>query len=902
MLKQVANFPVFSSGIVLLCAGGWMDTGVAAEVRLKASAEQTYVGMPITVQIQIDQSKYHDPPKIKPVDGLQIVQAGRPSIESRADIFRNGERVRRILVSSIVYTYRITPQRAGEFTVPPVKVVADGVSTVTRALKIDVLASETGDLLAVEIDTQQKSVYVGQPLEMTLRILVKRFGDKELDVKLSESDMWRLIRTESDWGIFSERIDELNENRQRPSGELVIRKDDSGNPAEYFAYEIDATIYPKKAGQIDGSNVRVIAHYPVKMDKQPDPFGDLADDLMRSMMGGRMFAPRLGISEVRPVRANAELAAVQVKPIPKADRPDDYRGAVGRYKIITEAPQRTCNVGDPIQLMIAIDGDGPMDLVRAPPIADLKTLTDNFIVVDEPLPGFVDGDRKVFATTIRPKRADVNEVPAIPYTFFDPMTEQFVTVKSEPITIGVHESEVLTLDTIVSSATPDSGDSESGDLDTQQSSDRFDANALLITQPTAKPWTLGMTLLLCVPPLVAFLSQLVLNRTRLASMFQSFTTADRQLRRRLDRECDHQDVASALQTFLSRVTGTPDQLLAIGKLRSAGFGGAAIAAERVYAKCQRESDSIDNCKKQALLVCDSLDGYSQRRGQSGTKKTTKIVKRVTASLVAWTLISLVYGQPAIAENPIELTAEQATILLREAGRAMERAKKETSDQENAVAEFSLAAEKYRLVIDSGISNAELHFYAGEAFAGANQRGRAIAEFRRALRIDPANFRYRRALARQSRIPIVATTYTTLTQRLLRQLKSLQENVIKVVPLNVFYVVCAASWIGLWTLLAFRWAKRINSVWIYASLAVILAITSGWIYVDSVRTSTLPRRVVVVTENLELRQSDDLSRPIANTISDAEGMVISEDIRRNGWVRVVGDRANGWVRASDVESI
>jgi len=42
-----------------------------------------------------------------------------------------------------------------------------------------------------------------------------------------------------------------------------------------------------------------------------------------------------------------------------------------------------------------------MDLVQAPPLAELSSLTTDFKVPSEPLAGFVKGDRKVFSTSIR---------------------------------------------------------------------------------------------------------------------------------------------------------------------------------------------------------------------------------------------------------------------------------------------------------------------------------------------------------------------------------------------------------------------------------------------------------------------------------------------------------------------
>ena len=108
--------------------------------------------------------------------------------------------------------------------------------------------------------------------------------------------------------------------------------------------------------------------------------------------------------------------------------------------------------GDPITLQIGITGDGPMNLVQAPPLVVLPQLTADFKVTSEPLAGIVEGDAKLFTASIRPRHAGITQIPAIPLSFFDPSTEKFVTVKSEPIAITVAEADRLALGSIVGAA------------------------------------------------------------------------------------------------------------------------------------------------------------------------------------------------------------------------------------------------------------------------------------------------------------------------------------------------------------------------------------------------------------------------------------------------------------------
>ena len=209
-------------------------------------------------------------------------------------------------------------------------------------------------------------------------------------------------------------------------------------------YEIEATVYPKRPGKIDADDVQIVVNYPTALGKSRDPFESFFKDspFGRDPFGGSSrlsqmmnddffsspFSNRLSVSSTRPIVGSATVDSTEVIPVPTAGRPDDYRGAVGRYKIITQATPTSVCAGDPITLNIGIIGTGPMELVQAPPLSTLSSLTADFKVEDQPLAGFVQDDTKVFPTTIRPRREGITVIPPIPFSFFDPETESFETV------------------------------------------------------------------------------------------------------------------------------------------------------------------------------------------------------------------------------------------------------------------------------------------------------------------------------------------------------------------------------------------------------------------------------------------------------------------------------------------
>ncbi len=363
------------------------------------SARETYVGLPITLQIQVRNASDRNPPTIPSVDGVEIKSLGAPSRSTQITTI-NGQTT---TSTSMTYAYALTPQRAGSFRIPPITVQADGRQQHTRALEFVASKSETGDLIFVEIAGKQKSIYVGEALDVTLKIWLRPYRDSQRGITLSEGDMWQMVSDRTTWGPFAERIGQLADANQRPAGKEVLRKDRSGVEHSYYLYEINATIYPKRPGKIDANDVKIVVDYPTALGKSRDPFGGFFNDVPipggpSSLFGNdeffSNFGSRLAVRAVRPLVAEAAVESIDVLPIPVAGRPADYRGAVGKYRIATEASPTSVKAGDPIDLMIGVAGTGPMELVQAPPLADLPELTAGFKVPNEPLAGFVKGGAK----------------------------------------------------------------------------------------------------------------------------------------------------------------------------------------------------------------------------------------------------------------------------------------------------------------------------------------------------------------------------------------------------------------------------------------------------------------------------------------------------------------------------
>lgn len=437
------NRRVAEVGVALCAILSMAAKASAASVELTLSTQETYVGMPIRAELTISDAQNPQQPEFPTIEGVDVVAAGAPRQMSQTMVF-NGRVSHK---SALTYTWQLTPRREQKFHIPSIKVNIDGRELTTDPTEFVATKSETGDLLFVDVVGQRDSVYVGEPIRLTLRIWVKPYKNARHNITLSASDMLRTLNKEStDWGVFADAIKDLVEKRKGIRGKEVLRADGQGVERSYYLYEFEHTVYPQSQGKLDPGKIQIVFHYPTGLQR------------------GRnfIFEDRWALSGVQPLVADAKIEPITVKPVPTEGMPADYRGAIGRYDIATEAMPTKVKVGDQISLRLQVTGGDRLDLLQAPPLAQLPELTRDFKVTEEPLAGVVNHGVKTFVATLRPLRTDVKEIPPIPFSSFDPETHEFVTVKSDPIPIEVSPADELSLANIIS-ANGSSGKASRGD-------------------------------------------------------------------------------------------------------------------------------------------------------------------------------------------------------------------------------------------------------------------------------------------------------------------------------------------------------------------------------------------------------------------------------------------------------
>lgn len=401
---------------------GLVQPAGGAEVSAEISTRNAYVNEPIVLQIRITNATNHDPPEVPDIPGAQVRPSGPPSQQS----FRVNARS----WVTLLYSFQIIPTRAGVLRIPSISVRADGQTHVTKPMTVRVEASETGDLLQVKLTGDREQIFFGEAVDVRLEIWVKIYRDRNLRSGMNKEDMHRLIdQSLSAWGRYKEVLRRVN-NREltwkyRSEGWV----DERGVEQSYHVYILPLTFVPTRLGPVDVGRISVVMSYPTRTKIDRDFFG------RRQVKIGRS----------RPVRAELEPTDMWVKAPPPEDQPAEFNGAVGQYRFEVRATNTQVRVREPVELTLTISGTGALERVPPPPLSLMGDLTRDFKVPTEQIGGVVTGQRKVFEVTIRPKHAQVTQIPPIDFVYFDPVQEEYVRLQSAPIPLDVMASEQVSV-------------------------------------------------------------------------------------------------------------------------------------------------------------------------------------------------------------------------------------------------------------------------------------------------------------------------------------------------------------------------------------------------------------------------------------------------------------------------
>jgi BatD DUF11 like domain len=174
---------------------------------------------------------------------------------------------------------------------------------------------------------------------------------------------------------------------------------------------------------------------PLTVRIRTQPRGDsMLDDLLGDPFMQNIF----GAAVRKNVTVSSPETPFTVLALPTQDKPADFAGAVGNFKINTDISSATTTAGDPLTLRMHVNGIGNFDRVES----NMLTGDVHWKTYD-PKSTFKASDpvgyhgEKTFEQPLIASQSGTLTVPPLSFSYFNPETRRYETAQSAPLTVKV---------------------------------------------------------------------------------------------------------------------------------------------------------------------------------------------------------------------------------------------------------------------------------------------------------------------------------------------------------------------------------------------------------------------------------------------------------------------------------
>src|SRR5690606_10203673 len=126
---------------------------------------------------------------------------------------------------------------------------------------------------------------------------------------------------------------------------------------------------------------------------------------------------------------------------PTANQPSGFTGAVGQFKVNTTLDSTVLSTDETGTFQLVVSGTGNLSLIGAPEVRFPEALgaldpvsTDTITSRTPEITG-----ARTFTYRLSPRKPGKYTIPAIEFSWFDPQTKSYRSVKTQPLEITVEQ-------------------------------------------------------------------------------------------------------------------------------------------------------------------------------------------------------------------------------------------------------------------------------------------------------------------------------------------------------------------------------------------------------------------------------------------------------------------------------
>jgi len=412
--------------------------GAPGDVTLSASLDRSRVQpgeqFIYTLTVKSESGENLEQPRFPSFENLEVLSG--PGISQSFQII-NGSMSR-----THSYSFTLRSLKKGEFTIGPATLKTKKGEIRSEPVTVRVLASnlpepgsaptgtsvnspapktQSGELtkfltgkIFLRIDVNNKSPYVGEPIEVSYTLYAK----KNLPIV-----SWGLADPQPLYKDFMK--DEIYSTNR-----LSFRDVETGDKTFQAALIRKLILVPNKAGKVPldpltvniGLRIQSRQRRPSFFD---DPFGD-------------SFFDPFGRRNTTTVSIPSTVVELDVQSLP-GPRPDTFSGTVGEYSMKAKIDRKKATMDDLLTLSVVLEGKGAVDSAMEPKLPELEgfEVYETKAEADKKITANVLGGTKTFDYVLRPLKEGDFEIPGVSYSIFNPAKKEYQILKTDPIGVSI---------------------------------------------------------------------------------------------------------------------------------------------------------------------------------------------------------------------------------------------------------------------------------------------------------------------------------------------------------------------------------------------------------------------------------------------------------------------------------
>lgn len=341
---------------------------------------------------------------------------------------------------SVTFTYILMAEKEGEFRIPAASIMVDGKKYNSNHLRLKVLPPDQNS-------SSQGQGSNGNGMQIQNNSTSTNITDEDLFVRATLS-MGKVYEQEAvllTYKVYS-TVNLTNLSNPTPDlkdfhiQEVQLPREKHFDLEHYNGRNYQTVVwrqfvlFPQESGVLEIPSLTFESVVAVQSRRHLDPF-----EMMFN--GGPSYV------EVKK-NLHSNKLTLDVKKLP-AGRPIGYSGGVGQFSISSTISSQEVKTNEEITLKIRVKGIGNMKLVGNP-IIDFPSefevydpiINNNFSLKTNGFSG-----EKVFEYVITPRASGSYTIPAASFIYFDPLTDSYKTIESEPYVINVEKGKEQTAPT-----------------------------------------------------------------------------------------------------------------------------------------------------------------------------------------------------------------------------------------------------------------------------------------------------------------------------------------------------------------------------------------------------------------------------------------------------------------------